>query len=316
MEEFDVAIVGAGFGGLGAAVALADSGARVVLLEQLRYAGGCASTFVRGGARYESGATLFSGFGEGQLFRKWIDELELDARFEAHDPLVTLRTPNFSFAAAPERATFIERIVALEGVPAKQTRAFFAEQEAIANVLWGLFNAPELLPPFSARMVLSHLRRLPLYLPVLRYVGKPLRAVLERHGLSGVEPLEAYLNAVCQITVQCGIDEVEAPFALGAMDYYFRGTGHVHGGIGEFAGAVVEALAKRGVDVRYSTAVKSLNPEGNAWRLHTRRGELRARNVVANLTPHALQRLRGFEANDVPKRLRALNERVEGGWGA
>ncbi|MEZ4376628.1 MAG: NAD(P)-binding protein, partial [Polyangiaceae bacterium] len=89
----DCLIVGAGFGGLGAAVGLLGSGANVVLCEALRYPGGCASSFTRGGQRYESGATLFSGFGPGQLFERWIHELELGVEFEALDPLVELRAP-------------------------------------------------------------------------------------------------------------------------------------------------------------------------------------------------------------------------------
>ena len=51
-------------------------------------------------------------------------------------------------------------------------------------------------------------------------------------------PLRTYLDALCQITVQCGATEAEAPFALGAMDYYWRGTGHVRGGIGQLASAL------------------------------------------------------------------------------
>ena len=53
----DALVIGAGFGGLGAALRLAEGGARVALCETLKYPGGCASTFERGGHRYgaESG---------------------------------------------------------------------------------------------------------------------------------------------------------------------------------------------------------------------------------------------------------------------
>ena len=33
-----------------------------------------------------------------------------------------------------------------------------------------------------------------------------------------IEPLRIYLDALCQITVQCGLAEAEAPLALAAMD--------------------------------------------------------------------------------------------------
>ena len=51
--DYDVAVVGAGFGGLGAALRCAEHGARVLLLESLTYPGGCASTFMRGGASFD-----------------------------------------------------------------------------------------------------------------------------------------------------------------------------------------------------------------------------------------------------------------------
>jgi len=90
---YDCAIVGAGFGGLGAALTLAEQGARVVVLEALKYPGGCAATFTRGGWRFESGATLFSGFDDGQLFGRWIDRHQLPVTTLVPDPIVELRTP-------------------------------------------------------------------------------------------------------------------------------------------------------------------------------------------------------------------------------
>ena len=92
MERVDVAVIGAGFGGLGAALSLAERGADVALLETLSYPGGCASTYRRRGCRFESGATLFSGFGEGQLFADWIARHGLDVRVDFLDPVVTLRS--------------------------------------------------------------------------------------------------------------------------------------------------------------------------------------------------------------------------------
>ena len=59
--DADTLVIGAGFGGLSAALHLADAGQRVVLCEALNYPGGCASTFRRDGLQFEAGATLFKG---------------------------------------------------------------------------------------------------------------------------------------------------------------------------------------------------------------------------------------------------------------
>lgn len=315
MERYDVAVVGAGFGGLAAALLAADAGARVVLLEQLRYPGGCASTFVRQGARFEAGATLFSGFAPGQLFDTWIRDYALGVRFQALDPVIALRTGSFTLPIPRDRATFLERLLALPGVPAGPVRRFFDEQARVADVLWALFDEPELLPPLSPAAFGRHASHFSRYLPLLRLVGQPLERVLRRHGVDGRGPLRTYLDAVCQITVQASTREVEAPFAMGAMDYCFRGTGHVHGGIGELAWALARAAERRGALVRTSDRVQRLRRDREGWTVEARRGPVRADRVVANLTPHALRRVLGAEPGAHP-RLDALARRVEEGWGA
>lgn len=315
MDRYDVAVIGAGFGGLAAALACAEAGAKVVLLEQLRYPGGCASTFTRQGARFESGATLFSGFAEGQLFHEWIERLALPVRFDAIDPVIELRAPGFTLPIPRDHEAFVDRLVALPGVPEAPARAFFGEQRAIADVLWSLFDDPALLPPLSWRAVVQHAARLPRYLPLARHVGRPLARVLRRHGVEACVPLRTYVDAVCQITVQASSRDVEAPFALGAMDYAFRGTGHVHGGIGELAWALARATERRGGEVRFSDRVKAMSRGEDGWRIDARHGAVKADRVIANLTPHALRRVLGLDEGG-HARLDALARRVETGWGA
>ncbi|MCB9623568.1 MAG: FAD-dependent oxidoreductase [Sandaracinus sp.] len=311
-ERVDVAVVGAGFGGLACALELAGRGARVALFEQLRYPGGCASTFTRGGHRFESGATLFSGFGEGMLFDRWIREHRLDVEVEILDPTIELRAPGLRLVTPPDRARFLAQLTSLPGAPVERLHAFFDEQRRVADALWSLFDDPSMLPPLGLRALGRHVGRLSHYLPLARLVGRTLASVLRRHGLDGFEPLRIWLDAVCQITVQAGVREVEAPFALGAMDYAFRGTGHVVGGVGELAWALARRFAALGGQLRTSDGVRTLTREGNVWRVGARRGEVLAERVVANLTPHALRRLLGRSTTA----LDALARDVERGWGA
>ncbi len=311
-EDYDVVVIGAGFGGMAVALELADRGARVALFEWLKYPGGCASTFERRGRRFESGATLFSGFGEGQLFADWIERYDLDIGFEPLDPIVEMRTETFRLAVPPRRDQLVMRFVALPGVDELAVRRFFAKQKKIADTLWALFDDPALIPPFGAKELLRHAARSPRYLSLLPLLGKPLTAALERWGASEVEPLRTYLNAICQITVQAGVDEAEASFALAAMDYYFRGTGHIHGGIGELAWELVRAFERRGGDLFLTDEVKRLERRDGAWQVTSRRRTVRTRHVVANLLPQAVRNLTA----DSTARLDRLGEQVEDGWGA
>lgn len=312
MDDFDMVVVGAGFGGLAAALEAARSGARVAVFEALKYPGGCASTFTKNGVQYETGATLFSGLGEGQLFDQWRRELKMDVHFDLLDVPIEFRAPGLVLPVSSDRDTLIDTLCGLPGAPVPALRAFFDEQRAVADALWPIFDDPARLPPLSWASVGWHARRSWRYLPLLRVIGRPLSRVLRRHGLHGWSPLVSYLNALCQITVQAGVDAAEAPFAMSTMDYCFRGTGHVRGGIGKLAWAMLAAIEQLGGAVHLSSRVRALRPDGAAWRVSSRKAEVRAPLVVSNLLPQATGAL--LEA-PVPRLVR-LAAQVEDGWGA
>ena len=313
MGNPDVVVIGAGFGGLACALRLAELGADVVLCETLRYPGGCASTFTRSGYQFEAGATLFSGLGDGQLFSNWNDKWDLGVRFDPLDPLVELRTAQWSLAVPADPASFVRRFSALPGADPEALRGFLGTQRRVADALWKLFEDPSLLPPLSSRSVLRHLGQSLSYRHVVRWMGRPLSDVVSQHGLAGWEPLRVYLDAVSQITVQASSAEAEAPFAMAAVDYFFRGTGHVHGGIGSLAWALVKAIEKAGGKVILANRVRGIRREGQRWRVDTRHGEFQARTVVANLLPQSLSAMTKPQMNG---KLRDVEASVESGWGA
>jgi phytoene dehydrogenase-like protein len=313
VRDADVVVIGAGFGGLGAALRLAELGADVVLCETLRYPGGCASTFTRRGYQFEAGATLFSGLGEGQLFSKWNDAWDLGVRFDLLNPLVEMRSARWSLAVPADRASFIDRFCELPSADAAALRAFFRTQEQVADVLWKLFDDPSLLPPLDGAAVLRHLKKTFAYGPVLRWMGRPLSDAIAHHHLAEYEPLRVYLDAVSQITVQASANEAEAPFAMAAMDYFFRGTGHVRGGIGQLAWGLTEAIRRAGGDVQLANRVKGMRREDGCWRVDTRNGEIRTKTIVANVLPQSLSTMTKPALNGT---LRDVESSVASGWGA
>lgn len=312
MEDVDVVVIGAGFGGLAAALSAAQQGARVVLLEALKYPGGCASTFTKNGVQYESGATLFSGLGEGQLFDRWRRELDLDVTFDMLDVPIELRTPSLRLPIPSDREALITSLCAIPGAPVASLRRFFAEQRRVADALWPIFEDPSRLPPLSWSSISWHLRRSWRYLPLLRVVGRPLASVLRRHGLSDWQPLVSYLDAICQITVQASVAEAEAPFAMSTMDYCFRGTGHVRGGIGELAWGLLRAIPALGGSTHLSSRVRRIERDGSGWIVSSRKNTFRAPVVLANLLPQAAASL----LDSPPPRLDRLSAQVSTGWGA
>ena len=63
MPDYDVVVIGAGNGGLTAALTLARGGRRVLLLERHNVPGGCATSFVRGRFEFEVALHQLSGVG-------------------------------------------------------------------------------------------------------------------------------------------------------------------------------------------------------------------------------------------------------------
>lgn len=312
MEDFDVVVIGAGFGGLAAALEATERGLKVGLCEALKYPGGCASTFTRDGVQYESGATLFSGLDEAQLFGQWRSRLDLPVHFDRLSVPIELRTPAMTLPVPADRSALIDSFCQMPDAPVRQIQSFFAEQAAVSEALWPIFDDPARLPPLSWRAIGWHLRRLHRYRVLPRLVGRPLLSVLRRHRLDDFAPLRHYLDALCQITVQASVAEAEAPFALSTMDYCFRGTGHIRGGIGALAWAMVEAIEGLGGSVMLSSRVRALKKDGGAWQIDTRGRRLRAPLVVANLLPQAAAGLLPVP----PPALARHGQRVAEGWGA
>ncbi len=312
--DFDAIVVGAGFGGLGAALHLAEEGARVMLVERLQYPGGCACTFEHEGDWFEGGATLFSGFEEGQLFRSWIERHSMDVEFEHLDPPLELRTPHMVLEARRDRQALRDQFEALPGAPVKNLRRFFALQERVAAALWPTLEDTTLLPPLTMRRALRHSLRLPRYWPLARWAGRPLWAILERYELTEFEPLVTWLDSQCQITVQCGAREAEAPIALAALDYHHRGAVHVKGGIGQLAWGMVRALEGLGGVVSFGAPVKRARREpGEGWVVKAGKEEHTSRHVIFNALPQDAARIAGLE--DAAS-LRKMAARVEDGWSA
>lgn len=313
-RTLDAVVVGGGFGGLGAALHLAEAGQDVLLLERVGYLGGCACTFEHEGDQFEGGATLFAGLGEGELFGRWITKYHLDVPVLHLERPVELRAgADVVVHAHRDRALFVTSLLAQQGAPRAALERFFALQARVAGVLWELLDEPSLLPPFTARTVLRHVRRSARYAALLPLVGRSLGDVLARFGLAGFAPLVRWLDAQCQITVQCSAREAEALFALAALDYHHRGAAHVVGGVGVLAEALGRAIVIAGGRVQRRSAVSQVERDGDVWLVTARGTTYRTRSVFLNVLPQVAERLvRGVPAHVFTRQA----ERVRQGWGA
>ena len=314
VKKVDTLIIGAGYAGLGAGLCLAEQGKSVALCEMLKYPGGCAGTFYKGDIGFEAGATLFSGFHETGLFTKWIAKHNMDVQFDLLDPIIEFRTADWSLDISPDRQTTIDRFCALPDAPQDAIRKFFAYQHSIADVLWPMFEDGDRIPPFTMKGLGWHAGRFWKYPKLWSVMNRSLWSVLESFGLTNYEPMVQYCNAVCQITIQTPAKSAEALFALSAMDYLFRGSGHIHNGIGQLGFAMVGAIQASGGEVTLSNKVKKLERKGNHWLVHTRKGTYEAKNILANMLPEGIANL----VDDLPEpsAVQTYTDKLKQGWGA
>ena len=113
MESYEVVVIGAGNGGLTAAVGLAQKGVKVLLLERHNIPGGCATSFCRGRFEFEVALHQLSGVGTpenpgplrmllGQL--GVLDDLEL---VEMKDLFNVIGPGDFRLALKPDRGRVV-----------------------------------------------------------------------------------------------------------------------------------------------------------------------------------------------------------------
>ena len=128
--------MGAGGGGLAAALELANSGFDVTVLESHIYAGGCAGTFYHKKYRFDAGATLAGGFKENgpmdiianRFDIDWkgkVDDIGIKVHLKGH-PCITRRID--------EKAWEKERFEQF----GRSGEKFWKWQENTADLLWDL----------------------------------------------------------------------------------------------------------------------------------------------------------------------------------
>ena len=100
MTEYEAVVIGAGNGGLTAALGLARSGVKTLLLERHNVPGGCATSFVRGRFEFEVALHQLSGMGTESFPGPLRDML---TRLEILDRLEFVQMPNLYRLVIPGR---------------------------------------------------------------------------------------------------------------------------------------------------------------------------------------------------------------------
>lgn len=137
-------VIGAGFGGLAAAVRLGARGYRVTIVEKLEQAGGRASVFKQDGYTFDAGPTIITApFVFEELWELCGKKMEDHVKLKAMDPFYRIRFDDGDTFTCTGDADFMRKEIArFNPDDVKGYEAFFKESKANYSLGFSLMHKP------------------------------------------------------------------------------------------------------------------------------------------------------------------------------
>lgn len=314
---YEVVVVGGGFGGLTAAALLAARGVKVCLLEKEARAGGCAGGFEKFGYSFETGASLYAGWGAGEIHERIFAELPVPPpEVQTISPAYVVRLPDKAEITLTENSEeFAQNLRTSFPECADAAVNFYRELAPLGAALHRVIaRVPDLLTS-------SKLRRM----SAIAHEARIAKSVLAAMTHTAAQHLEKtsnrfrrFIDAQLQIFGQRDSDTCAYLYAAVALMLPRRGMYGIRGGASALADALVESIKRSGGVVRLDTTVLRLayDSSGRAGGVDLLSGETveATRAIVSNLTVwDTYGKLVGLNRTPAEIRSRLKNLR---GWGA
>jgi C-3',4' desaturase CrtD len=314
-EDTEVLVIGSGMGSMSAAVLLAKEGIDVVVCEQNYLPGGCSSSYLRQGNIFESGATTLVGLDEGmplaEILRRTgiqlkVQKLEMPMQVRLSDGTVIQR-----HGTLDKWITEAEDVFGIAG-----QRSFWEECMLINKRVWDVSSRQVHFPPDSLSDVGRMLGAVELKdFDLLPYFMKTMKDLLIKHGLDRNQRFIDFVDEQLMITAQNKHCQVNALFGATALCYTLQGNYYVPGGMIEILASFSTYLSEKGSSMFLKTRVTSIHRDGNAWKVQTNRGAIRAKSILCGIPANNLIKLiqearpKKFKLNVLP--IEKLNAAVQ-----
>jgi len=284
MFDADTIVVGSGAGGLTAALALAQAGERVLVLEQHSSPGGLCHSFYRRGYRFSPGVHYIGQLGPEGSLRRIYEGLGVahDLTFFEMNPegFEHIRIGNNSFNIPSGKDAMAESFKKHFPVQEKGIDDYFYLVQTICNEMQCIPETKSFLDFVTVPFKTWNMGHYSIYSldRILRdRISDPL--------------LRAFLSIQCG---DHGLPPSRIPFVMHASvaGHYMNGAYYPRGGAASIPMALIRGLGKAGGDILLSTPVEKILIEKRGSR-YSAAGvriaggtELLARRVISNASPH------------------------------
>ncbi len=277
----EVVVIGAGIGGILGALTMKSLGYEVLILERGARIGGCATTFVRDGFRYNAGATTLPGLKPGFPMDRLLSLFNMHEKVKnilsSEDLLVEVSlAPEKKFLIFSDRERTCEEVARL--FPAKGHEKFFAfiertTKDILTTPVEYPFNGRRFLPWQILKAMFK-----PQSLKILPYLSLTKRGALSLLSSfydSLPSELLNYFRAQTMIVGQVELEKANAlAFAL-SLGYFFTGISHCLSGIGGF----LETLAQE-APIKFNSPVEKIEKKDRGYIVYLKDEELYSQNVL------------------------------------
>lgn len=303
----EIAVIGAGIGGLTAGALLAQQGHHVTVYEQAYVPGGCASTFKRQGFTFDVGATQVAGLEPGGIHQRIFAQLGIDLPDATYcDPGCAVFLPGMTEPVNMWRDPDRWRAERQKHFPGSET--FWGLMETLFQASWAFQERDPVLPPrnlWDLGQLVQALRP-----DTLVTVPFTLMTVGDALGLCGVgddAKLRRFLDMQLKLYSQVEAAETALLYAATALGISQAPLGlwHLQGSMQVLSDRLVEGLTKHGGELRLGQRVTGIHQSGGRLtgltvcdRRRNTETPIAADQVIANVTVLDLLDLWGDRPGD------------------
>lgn len=272
MQSHNLAVVGSGIGG--SIIASLNTNIDTILFEKEAYLGGCASTFIRKGQKYNTGATTFVGYEDKHIVKELFDKAGVAPDIKQSDIAIRIIQKEKIIDRTDDFEDFLEQIDSV--FPNKNNAKFWNTMRQIDKDFWEDYDF------YIGKYSLKRYSKT--FLSVFN-LGLRFKNLLFKNAKEYIDEMFPnissdyldFIDAQLLITVQAKSSDVTLlSMALG-LSYPFHKVYYANGGMGR----IIDDLTKN-VNLHKKEPIISIKKHKDYYLLHSKKAQYKSKSIVLN----------------------------------